>query len=86
MPGDSRGKSAMDALSELANETKNCVGIRFLHVSQVMGFDFERGRLDVSVHPFTGGPHPTDVRITTRFCILFLLLLFQNVIGAFCKV
>ena len=26
-----------------------------------------RGRLDVSTHPFTGGPHPTDVRITTRY-------------------
>ena len=26
-----------------------------------------RGRLDVSLHPFTGGPHPTDVRITTRY-------------------
>lgn len=32
-----------------------------------LGFDMERGRLDVSVHPFTGGSHPTDVRITTRF-------------------
>jgi regulation of enolase protein 1 (concanavalin A-like superfamily) len=21
----------------------------------------------VSTHPFTGGPHPTDVRITTRY-------------------
>jgi hypothetical protein len=36
-------------------------------VAQAMGFDFDRGRLDVSVHPFTGGPHPTDVRITTRY-------------------
>ncbi|KAI8464429.1 MAG: putative carboxypeptidase [Monoraphidium minutum] len=32
-----------------------------------MGFDLEHGRLDVSVHPFTGGAHPTDVRMTTRF-------------------
>ena len=24
-------------------------------------------RLDVSVHPFTGGAHPTDVRMTTRY-------------------
>lgn len=31
------------------------------------GFDLENGRLDVSVHPFTGGAHPTDVRMTTRF-------------------
>ena len=28
---------------------------------------WNRGRLDVSLHPFTGGPHPTDVRITTRY-------------------
>ncbi|GBF90989.1 hypothetical protein Rsub_03844 [Raphidocelis subcapitata] len=32
-----------------------------------MGFDLQHGRLDVSVHPFTGGAHPTDVRMTTRF-------------------
>ena len=31
------------------------------------GFDTDHGRLDVSVHPFTGGAHPTDVRMTTRF-------------------
>ena len=32
-----------------------------------IGFDINKGRLDVSVHPFTGGSHPTDVRMTTRF-------------------
>lgn len=32
-----------------------------------LGFDLARGRLDVSVHPFTGGAHPSDVRMTTRF-------------------
>ncbi len=31
-----------------------------------MGYDFERGRLDLSAHPFTTSFHPTDVRITTR--------------------
>lgn len=31
-----------------------------------LGFDFERGRLDTSHHPFTGGI-PEDVRLTTRF-------------------
>ena len=30
------------------------------------GFDFERGRLDVSLHPFCGGV-AGDVRITTRY-------------------
>ena len=31
-----------------------------------VGFDFERGRLDVSLHPFCGGA-TNDVRITTRY-------------------
>ena len=31
-----------------------------------LGFDFQRGRLDVSHHPFCGGV-PDDTRITTRF-------------------
>jgi len=32
-----------------------------------MGFNLTHGRLDVSIHPFTGGAGPTDVRMTTRF-------------------
>ena len=35
-------------------------------VMQLLGFDFEAGRLDVSTHPFCGGV-PEDVRMTTRF-------------------
>ena len=31
-----------------------------------VGFDFDHGRLDVSLHPFCGGV-PDDVRITTRY-------------------
>ena len=31
-----------------------------------MGYDFQRGRLDLSAHPFTTSFHPTDVRVTTR--------------------
>ena len=31
-----------------------------------MGFDLEAGRQDKSIHPFTGGTHATDVRLTTR--------------------
>ncbi len=31
-----------------------------------MGFDLEAGRQDQSIHPFTGGTHPLDVRLTTR--------------------
>ncbi|HMU65515.1 MAG TPA: carboxypeptidase M32 [Cellvibrionaceae bacterium] len=35
-------------------------------VMQLLGFDFNHGRLDVSTHPFCGGV-PSDVRITTRY-------------------
>jgi carboxypeptidase Taq len=37
-----------------------------LQVAERVGFDFNRGRLDVSHHPFCGGV-PQDVRITTRY-------------------
>ncbi|MBS0055837.1 carboxypeptidase M32 [Yersinia sp. Marseille-Q3913] len=37
-----------------------------LSVMKVLGFDFDGGRVDVSVHPFCGGV-PQDVRITTRY-------------------
>eukprot|EP00903_Cladosiphon_okamuranus_P009155 g8748.t1 len=36
-------------------------------MAEKLGFDTSKGRLDVSVHPFTGGPGPSDVRITTRY-------------------
>lgn len=35
-------------------------------VMEVLGFDFDHGRLDVSHHPFCGGVQQ-DVRITTRY-------------------
>lgn len=35
-------------------------------VMKLLGFDFERGRLDESIHPFCGGI-PDDVRITTNY-------------------
>ena len=35
-------------------------------VMQWLQFDFDGGRLDVSIHPFAGGV-PEDVRLTTRF-------------------
>ncbi|MCV2366616.1 carboxypeptidase M32 [Roseateles oligotrophus] len=37
-----------------------------LAAMQLVGFDFEAGRLDESAHPFCGGV-PEDVRITTRY-------------------
>ncbi|NWF70182.1 MAG: carboxypeptidase M32 [Chloroflexi bacterium] len=35
-------------------------------LAQALGYDFQRGRLDLSAHPFTSGIHRDDVRITTR--------------------
>ncbi len=35
-------------------------------VLKQMGYDFHRGRLDLSAHPFTTSFHPTDTRVTTR--------------------
>jgi carboxypeptidase Taq len=37
-----------------------------LELMKAIGFPFDRGRLDESEHPFTGGV-PGDLRITTRF-------------------
>jgi carboxypeptidase Taq len=35
-------------------------------ILEKMGYQFNRGRLDLSNHPFTTSFHPTDVRVTTR--------------------
>ena len=51
-----QGRFALDKQEVLARK-----------ISQDMGFNIEQGRIDVSVHPFCGGSHPTDVRITTRY-------------------
>jgi carboxypeptidase Taq len=36
-------------------------------VAAAVGFDFARGRLDVTAHPFCSGIGPGDCRITTRY-------------------
>lgn len=38
-----------------------------LFILKELGYDFEAGRLDESVHPFATGLNPGDVRITTRY-------------------
>jgi carboxypeptidase Taq len=43
-----------------------------LDIVKAFGFDFERGRQDVAVHPFCAGFARGDVRITTRFYEDFL--------------
>src|SRR4029079_19151282 len=35
--------------------------------SKTIGFDFDAGRLDTSVHPFCTGIGPGDTRMTTRY-------------------
>jgi carboxypeptidase Taq len=44
-------------------ESQRALGVAMMAVA---GYDFERGRLDVSAHPFCGGAD-NDVRITTRY-------------------
>ncbi|MEE2907880.1 MAG: carboxypeptidase M32 [Planctomycetota bacterium] len=36
-------------------------------VASKMGFEFDKGRLDESTHPFCSGSHCNDVRMTTRY-------------------
>jgi len=36
-------------------------------VVKALGFDFNRGVIATSTHPFCSGLHPTDVRMTTRY-------------------
>lgn len=38
-----------------------------IFILKQMGYDFEAGRLDESVHPFATGLNPGDVRVTTHF-------------------
>lgn len=38
-----------------------------IEVAKRLGYDFQRGRLDRAVHPFTNGTGRGDVRITTRY-------------------
>ena len=44
-------------------DKQKALGIQFM---EALGFDFDHGRLDISLHPFCGGT-PDDVRITTRY-------------------
>lgn len=48
---------------DFAIETQKRLGISMM---EIFGFDFGRGRLDVSNHPFCGG-HFDDIRLTTRY-------------------
>jgi len=51
----------------LKHKTDAALQFRFLNaLAARLGFDFSRGRLDLSAHPFTTGPGLSDMRITTR--------------------
>lgn len=50
--------------SKFAFEKQKAVGILCM---KALGFDLDKGRLDVSTHPFSCGLSPDDVRITTRY-------------------
>jgi carboxypeptidase Taq len=52
-----------DPEGPFAIEKQRALGLRMM---AALGYDFERGRLDVSTHPFCGGAD-NDVRITTRY-------------------
>lgn len=56
-------RPALDPIGPFAIQTQRELG---LETMQLLGFDFNGGRLDVSAHPFCGGV-PEDVRITTRY-------------------
>ncbi len=73
-------KAGLVPLVQAINERQGVVDDAFLHqdfdetkqwdfglqVIKRIGFDFERGRQDRAVHPFTTGFSPGDVRLTTR--------------------
>lgn len=40
-----------------------------LQILEVIGYDFNTGRLDTTAHPFTTSVGPDDVRVTTHFVI-----------------
>ncbi len=61
---------ASGAVSNAFNEVPVPVDRQQAFVREVaaqFGFDFSRGRLDESTHPFCSGSHCNDVRMTTRF-------------------
>jgi carboxypeptidase Taq len=52
----------VDGDFDVEKQTELCFDI-----AKDIGFDLDRGLLNVSVHPFTGGCGPEDVRMTTRY-------------------
>ena len=49
-------------------------------IAAEIGFDFQRGRLDVTHHPFCSGMGPFDCRITTRYDQNFFPMAFFGIL------
>lgn len=58
-----KSRSPVDLLGDYPESSQQALSEALMHV---LGFDFEAGRLDVSLHPFSTGVRG-DQRITTRF-------------------
>ncbi|WP_195908424.1 carboxypeptidase M32 [Novosphingobium sp. Gsoil 351] len=71
-----REPQALQAPFDLERQRQACVA-----AMELLGFDFAKGRLDISAHPFTAGT-PEDVRVTTRFaaddCLQSLLAVIHE--------
>ncbi len=59
----SAGKQAIKPSGFYPVDKQKELGVKMI---TMMGFDFNKGRLDISAHPFSGGT-PDDCRITTRY-------------------
>ena len=55
--------AVQETTGPFAIEHQKALGLKMM---EMLGFDFQHGRLDVSHHPFCGGT-PADTRITTRY-------------------
>ncbi len=63
LDAQSSGDSAIEPEGPFPIEAQRALGKKLM---AVIGFDFDMGRLDESLHPFSGGT-PDDLRITTRY-------------------
>lgn len=58
-----KGRTILRPEGPFAIEQQEALGRKFM---EALGFDFDHGRLDISLHPFCGGTSD-DVRLTTRY-------------------
>lgn len=63
LDAQARRPEIIQPVGPFAPETQKELGMTLM---KQLGFDFDQGRLDISLHPFCGGT-AEDVRITTRY-------------------